>query len=371
MEHRVISADCHLLEPPWVFDRVPAEYRERAPKVRRGADGGDGWSLDGGPPKRTFGVEAMAGRAKRDYRKDGLRFEEIMPGNYDGAAHVKDMDQDGVDVSVVYPANSIFIYAVEDRGLALACMRAFNDWVLEEFQGANPRRLVGLPMLPVDDGIEVAIGELDRGLAKGARAAFIPGIPRRPYHDPYYEPLWNAVEERGVPLTFHRNFGGRPVEQDWDEVAGQAFTAAGTVYRFFAGVRPLTYMLFAGVFERHPKLKIVAAEVNCGWIPFWAQTLDQQFENQIAMEERPLQRPPTEALGVNIFATILDDDIGFKLMRDGYPRLADTCMFSTDYPHSVTLWPRSREYIARLTEGLSEADKEKVLGGNAARVYGV
>jgi hypothetical protein len=198
MEHRVISADCHLLEPPWVFDRVPAEYRERAPKVRRGADGGDGWSLDGGPPKRTFGVEAMAGRAKRDYRKDGLRFEEIMPGNYDGAAHVKDMDQDGVDVSVVYPANSIFIYAVEDRGLALACMRAFNDWVLEEFQGANPRRLVGLPMLPVDDGIEVAIAELDRGLAKGARAAFIPGIPRRPYHDPYSPEFRRASGRAGL-----------------------------------------------------------------------------------------------------------------------------------------------------------------------------
>src|SRR5262249_19731090 len=160
---------------------------------------------------------------------------------------------------------------------------------------------------PVDDGMEAAIAELDRTLAKGARAAFIPGYPKRPYPDPYYEPLWVAAEERGVPLTFHRTFGGRPAEPDWDELVGQAFTASGTVNRFFSGVRPLTYMTFAGVFERHPKLRIVVAEVNCGWVPFWIQTMDQQFENYVAMEDQPLKRPPSGILGENVFVTILDD----------------------------------------------------------------
>src|SRR5207253_9117 len=135
----------------------------------------------------------------------------------------------GVDVSVVYPANLIHIYVEQDRDLAHACMRAYNDWVIEDFQGVNPKRIVGLPMLPVDDGMQPATAELDRVLAKGARAAFLPGYPRRPYHDPYYEPLWQAAEEHGTPLTFHRTFGGRPGEQDWDELVNQAFTAAGTV----------------------------------------------------------------------------------------------------------------------------------------------
>src|SRR6516225_9837162 len=148
---RIISADCHINEPPWVFDRVPGEYRDRAPKMLRGDDGGDGWSFDGKPPKRTLGVEAMAGRTDSD-RVTGLRFDEIMAGNYDGAAHVADMDIDGVDVSVVYPALSIFTYVEPDRALALACMRAYNDWVIEDFQGASPGRIVGLPLLPVDDG---------------------------------------------------------------------------------------------------------------------------------------------------------------------------------------------------------------------------
>src|SRR5581483_11970139 len=166
---RVISADCHVNEPPWVFDRVPASLRDRAPRMLRGADGGDGWS-----------------------------FEGILPGNYDGAAHAKDMDADGVDVSVVYPNQAAFIYLEPDRELALACLRAYNDWVLEDFQGAAPTRIVGLPMLPVDDGMDVCVGELERTVAKGAKGMFVPGYPVAPYHDRSYDPLWAAAADAGV-----------------------------------------------------------------------------------------------------------------------------------------------------------------------------
>jgi predicted TIM-barrel fold metal-dependent hydrolase len=367
---RVISADCHVNEPPWVFDRVPAAHRDRVPKMMRGADGGDGWSFDGGPPKRTFGVEAMAGRTKGEYQASGLTFADILPGNYDGAAHVADMEQDGIDVSVVYPNQAIFTYLEPDRELALACMRSYNDWLLEDFQGADAKRLVGLPMLPVEDGVDVAVAELDRVLAKGAKAAFIPGSPERPYHDPYYEPFWAAVTEREVPLTYHRTFGGRPQEADWDNVANNNFSAAGTVHRFLSSTRLLTYLTFSGVFERYPTLRIVAGEVNFGWLPFWAQTVDEQFHNQSAMGTLQSTEPPSALLGKNIFVTVLDDHVGFKLVPQ-YPWMADAAMFSTDYPHSVCLWPNSRQHIAELTAGLDPVATEKILSGNAARVYGV
>ena len=159
---RVISADCHVNEPPTVFDGVPAKLRARAPTMRRADDGGDGWSFDGGPPKRSFGIEATAGRADADKKISGLRFDEILPGNYDGSAHVDDMARDGVDVSVVYPNHAIFTYIEPDRELALACLRSYNDWVLGDFQAAAPGHIVGLPMLPVDDGMDVCLAELDR-----------------------------------------------------------------------------------------------------------------------------------------------------------------------------------------------------------------
>jgi predicted TIM-barrel fold metal-dependent hydrolase len=369
---RIISADCHVNEPPHVFDGVPAKLKDRAPRMLRGADGGDGWSFDGGPPKRTFGIEATAGRAGMDRKLTGLTFEEILPGNYDGKAHAEDMALDGVDVSVTYPNASIFVYTVEDRELGVACLRSYNDWVLGEFQGAAPEHIVGLPMLPVDDGMEICVAEADRMLAAGARGLFIPGNPVKPYHDPYYDPIYARAAEAGVPLTFHRTFGGKPGEADWAELVNLDVTAAGTVYRFFAAVRPFTYMVFGGVFARHPDLRLVAAEVNCGWLPFWAQPMEQNVDVRSSMGDASVDttRRPTDHLGTNLFVTALDDHVGFKKVAD-YPWLADTTMYSSDYPHSVCLWPDSQRHAAELTEGMPADVAEKLLAGNAARVYGV
>ncbi|MCA9504684.1 MAG: amidohydrolase [Spirochaetaceae bacterium] len=371
MSDVVISADNHVNEPPHVFDRVPASMRDRAPKMRRGADGGDGWSFDGGPPKRTFGIEAMAGRAKDDYKLDGLRWDEIMKGNYDGAAHLADMELDGVAGGcVVYPNQAIFTYMTPDRELAVACMRSYNDWLLEEFQAADPKRIVGLALLPTDDGMDTTLAELERCVAKGARGAFIPGMPKRPYNHAYYEPLWKAAADAGIPLSIHRTFGGAPPDQDWDELVEQKVSVPGIATRFFSAVRPLTYMIFAGIFQRHPGLRFVAAEVNFGWIPFWMQTMDQEWETQKAWSPDPLETPPSSFVGENVFTTSLDDHVGYDLIRAGSPRLSRATMYSTDYPHSVTLWPDSKEHVAKLTRGLSPGDKHAVLAGNAARVYG-
>ncbi len=371
MSQIVISADNHVNEPPHVFDRVPASMRDRAPKMLPGADGGHGWSFDGGPPKRTFGIEAMAGRAKDDYKLDGLSWDEILKGNYDGAAHLADMELDGVTGGVVvYPNQAIFTYMTEDRALAVACMRSYNDWMLEEFAAADPKRIVGLCLLPVDDGMDVAIAELERCVAKGARAGFLPGMPKRPYNDAYYEPLWQVAADAGIPLSFHRTFGGAPPDQDWDELVEQQVSVPGIASRFFCAVRPLTYMIFAGIFQRHPRLRIVAAEVNFGWMPFWMQTMDQEWETQKAWAPATIDRAPSSFVGENVFTTSLDDHVGYDLIRIGSPRLARSTMYSTDYPHSVTLWPDSKRHIAKLTRGLSDDDRHAVLAGNAARVYG-
>ena len=171
MDYTIISADSHLIEPRDLFvERLPEQYRDRAPRVVRGRDGGDGWSFDGSPPARTFGLEAVAGRKAegKEYGAEGLTWDEILPGNYDGAAHLADMDIDGVDASVLYAGPiGLSSFMLPDRDLALALTRTYNDWLLDDFCAADRARLVGLALLPTDDGIEVMLAEFERCVGKG------------------------------------------------------------------------------------------------------------------------------------------------------------------------------------------------------------
>jgi predicted TIM-barrel fold metal-dependent hydrolase len=374
VKYRVVSADNHIVDPKDLYvERMPKEFRDRAPRVLRGADGGDGWSFDGKPPARTFGLEAVAGQKSTTgtYANTGLTWDEILPGNYDGNAHLKDMDLDGLDAAVIYPGLGSASYNFEDRKFADALMRTYNDWLIDDFCGSDPARLVGLVVLPVDDGMDATLAEFERMHAKGTKAWYLPGSPQRPYYDTYYDPLWKAASDAGMPLSFHRNHGGKPKAGELGfspDIPG--INVGGIVVRFFSGIEPLTYMIFTGVFERFPDLKIVAGEVNCGWLPFWRENMDQNWSQQRHWANLPIDRPPSEFVGKNVFVTTLDDNFGFHAIRED-PSLGDAVMYSADYPHSVTLWPNSARHIANLTEGFDDETKHKVLAGNATAVYGL
>ena len=154
----------------------------------------------------------------------------------------------------------------------------------------------------------------------------------------------------------------------------QKITAAGTVYRFFAAVRPFTYMVMGGVFDRHPDLRIVAAEVNCGWLPFWAQTMEQNLDIRADLDDPTVATVgchPPSCSGATSSSPCSTTTSGSGSCSD-YPWLVDVAMYSTDYPHSVTLWPNSREHIADASPLHSPMrPRDKVLAGNAERVFGV
>jgi predicted TIM-barrel fold metal-dependent hydrolase len=373
MDYTIISADRHVIEPRDLFvARLPEQYRDRAPRVVRGRDGGDGWSFDGNPPMRTFGLEAVAGQKAvgKKFAAEGLTWDEILPGNYDGAAHLADMDRDGVDASVLYAGPiGLSSFSLPDRDFALAVMRTYNDWLLDDFCGVDRDRLVGLALLPTDDGGDVMLAEFERCVGKGARGFNLPGSPERAYFDEYYDPLWRAASDAGTPLSFHRNHGGRPK----GDLAGfrhdiPGVNVGGIVARFFTAIDPFTYMIFTGAFERFPDLKFVGAEVNCGWLPFWRENMDQNYEQQRDWANVPIERLPSEFVGRNVFVTTLDDRFGYDAIRRD-PTLADAVMYSTDYPHSVTLWPNSAELVEELTAGFDDSSRQKVLAGNAASLY--
>jgi len=371
-KYKVFSGDNHVIEAPNCFsDYVPAKYKDRAPKIMRGADGGDGWSMDGvTPPKMTFGLNAVAGRAFKDYKKSGLKLEEILPGSYLGPEHLKDMDADGIDGAAIFPMSSLETFSMKDREMGVVLMRAYNDWLMDEFCAADPSRLIGLPLMPVDDGMDTLLAEFNRVVKKGAKGVMIPYYTARPYTDKYYDPFWQAAADAGIPLHFHRVHGGvaptGAMRNTLDNAPG--LNISGIVQRFFSAVGPFSDLVFTGLFERFPKLKLVDAEVNGGWLPFWIQMMDQEYERQRHWDNPPLHTQPSEFVGKNLFVTVLDDYAYFDACKRD-EKLAAAAMFSTDYPHSTTLYPKSREYIADLTQGMASGPVYDILAGNAVRIY--
>ena len=370
---KLISSDNHVNEPRDLFtSRFPAALKDKAPRVVQGKDGGDGWSLRGEMPRRTYGLEAMAGYDKKDYRMSGLRYEDLRAGNYNGAEHLKDMELDGIYASVCYPGMSPSFYVHPDKEVAAAGFTAYNDWILDDFQAANPRRICGLTLAPTELGIDFAVTELERVAKKGARAMYIPGNPSVPYNNSaHYENLWAAASANSITLCFHRNHGGPPDATDWDRLSEDKVSIGGIVTRYFSAIRPFSYLIFAGVFERHPKLTLVAAEVDCGWVPFWVQTLVHHWDIQKSWFPVKLSQSPVEFIGKNIFTTNVDDYVGYDLVKTGlFPYLSSMTMFSSDYPHSATIWPHSRAVAEKMTAGMAPNDTRKVLSENAARVFG-
>jgi predicted TIM-barrel fold metal-dependent hydrolase len=379
LQYQVISADNHILEPPNLFvDRVPARYRDQAPRLVRGKDGGDGWSLDGSIPERTislpWGLGAVNPGARIRIAPRGLRWEELVPGNYDGAAHLKDMAADGIDAAVVYPQMVYRAYTgLPDRDLGLECLKAFNDWLLDDFCSVDPRRLIGMCMIPWEHSIEVTRAELERVLKKGARAIFLPYTMTPPIYAPYWDPVWELIAGANAVASVHLRFGGtRPPDAPLPEgIKANWMSTANTVMGYFSAIPPLTEMIYTGLFERFPTLKFVHAEVDWGWLPFWAEIMDQVVRQHSYWVDWPMQRKPSEYIGRNVFVTGLDDVEGFNRARQGHDLVQRAAMFSIDYPHEITLFGSTQKVLAELTVGLDEGVKHAILAGNAMRVYGL
>jgi predicted TIM-barrel fold metal-dependent hydrolase len=371
MKYSVISADNHVVEPPETFvDRVPANLKDRVPRVLPGADGGDGWSFDGGPPATTFTDRRRGSTLLTTH--GGLRWSEIPRGTYDGAEHLKDMLLDGVDAAVLYPDFMRQVYEWPDREVGLACLRAYNDWLLEDFCAVDPNRLIGMCILPTDDGLDELVNEARRALEAGAKGFFLPYFPARPLYDPYYDPLWKLISASGAVASLHSGFGGRRPFTPPPVPTGVDAANIGTsraIQSYFSAIGPLTDIIFGGTFERFPLLKILAAEVNAGWMPYWMQEMHDTSQRGIRRGSRPtMPAQPDEYVGRNVFVTVLADRVGFRFAKED-SRLRNAMLYSTDYQHSITLWPHSQEIIPELTQGMDEVTKYNILAGNAVKIF--
>ena len=222
----------------------------------------------------------MAGFDRKDYRISGLRYEDLRPRQlHRRRPHLRTWTSTASTPSVCYPGFGAALYVHPDPEVAAAGFRAYNDWILDDFQAEDPKRLCGLALAPIELGIDDAVGRDETRRREGLPRHVHPRHAEHALQSPtHYELLWQAANDHGVTLCMHRNHGGPPDKTDWDFYRGQGQHRRHR-HALLLGVRPFSYLIFAGVFDRYPNLNIVGAEVDCGWAPFWVQTLGAPLGN--------------------------------------------------------------------------------------------
>jgi predicted TIM-barrel fold metal-dependent hydrolase len=355
---RLYSCDDHLdlwnLPRDLWEGRLPAALRARGPRVVE--QGESAWWVCDDAVMGPFGMRLMqdySAITRAGIEDDGLR--AATP-----ALRLADMDRDGIHASVIYGPN-LFGLPIEDPELKAAALAAYNDWAIE-FNRHDPERLSVLAVLPTH-APEAATAELERVARLGHRGVLISPFEFR-CADPEWERFWDAAEATGLPVSFHIGRGTSQVRvapHSWELAA---FSAVGPMQLD----EPLAMMIYSGVLERHPRLRLVLAESGIGWLPYFVRRLDAAGEKHVPKaRDYRLRERPSDLFRRQVYATFEEEPLGPELL----PLLGpDNFMWASDYPHPDSTFPRSRAAIAEAFAGLDAAFVEQVTATNCARLYG-
>jgi predicted TIM-barrel fold metal-dependent hydrolase len=396
MRYEMISADCHLdlcwLPPDLFVENASPELRDRMPYVTAGPKG-PVWVTKRGA---NLGLVNGMGSAGREYvpgqihRSDRMASTGLYEDGKRGIRRItdpdlrlRDQERDGVQAEVLYGVLGTTA-RLNDPEAAVEVMRIYNQW-LADFCQAHPDRYAGLACIP-NRPLEAALAEVERVAKRGAlRGLDIANSSDiTPLWDPSWNPLWEAIDASGLPLHFHTV--GSPIPErvrralnpalnpvgssasDGGELDFRSAKAAQAVHitsfqMYMANV--LTSMIFAGVLERHPRMRVVIGEAGIGWIPYVLERMDAEWEDQF--KDLSLTMKPSDYWRRQCYATYQTDRIGVKLIDE---LGADRVMWGSDFPHPDGVWPDSREYIQREMGHLAPAVRRQIVCDNAARLYG-
>jgi predicted TIM-barrel fold metal-dependent hydrolase len=290
-----------------------------------------------------------------------------------------DMDRDGADASIMYgPTDPM---AIADPELRRRCYEAYNDW-LQEFCAARPDRLIGVAQLSLEDPL-AARDELARLAKRGGlrHVNILASRAQPPVYDDAWEPFWALAEEIGIPIGFHLAVLVKKTRLD-AENRGAANLVVATASRYAQEppgmqlLEPITGLIFAGVLDRHPRVKIVMAEAGLAWVPSMIQGLDIWYERtrdgRRLAGDGPINLPkmlPSEYFHRQIWLSFVDDPIGVKMV--GTVLDTDKIMFGSDYPHPASTWPDSQKFIRRCEQTLSGAARQKIFCENARALFAI
>ncbi len=364
---QVVSVDDHVIEHQAVWsDRLPARYRDLGPRIVELDGGMQAWSFEG-RISPTIGLNAVAGKEPKDFGVDPVRFDEMLPGCYDVRARLEDMDLDGVQVQMCFPsfpgfAGSTFL-AAEDKELAIACVSAWNDFILDEWCAAAPDRFIPMMMVPFWD-VAASVAEVERTAARGAKAITFTEAPHRlglpSYHSDHWDPFFAAVQEADMPLCLHFGTGGAP------EVAPDANFAVAIALFGMNSQFTTVDLLLSPVFHHFPRLKVALSEGGIGWMPYVMERVDYTWERHRWYTGVNPDVRPSDLFHRNIFGCFIADDAGIAVRNlIG----VDNIMFEGDYPHSDSNFPASRKKLADSLFDVPDEEARKIAEDNARRVF--
>lgn len=376
MERRFgfISSDEHVVEHPQVWtQRLSKSWGERIPHLADQADRSQRWLVDG-QPVALAGVAAV-GATLADRTQELQRWEEVSPIAYQPAERLKAMDADGVDAAVLYPgiaglAGETF-GRLTDPALELACVQAYNDWLIEEWAGVSPRFIPQclVPLYPV----EATVAEIKRAVANGHRGVVYPAIPMHLRKVPHineveYDPVWATCQELGVPVCFHAGSSPDiqfPPDPAFSPPLAGAFQALS---RPFSSATVLGNLLVSRILSRFPRLRVVLAESALGWGVFALEAADYHFE-QFRLDLQGYELKPTELFKRQCYFTGWYDRQ--SLLHTHKFLGAQNILWTTNFPLATSTWPNSHEFIARTFDQIPAHDREQIVWNNAAKLYGV
>jgi predicted TIM-barrel fold metal-dependent hydrolase len=370
----IVDADAHVNPPPGMWaEYLPTALQGRAPVIEHGED--CDYVVFEGRRKKVNLIAAQAGRSGKDFKMEG-RLADARTGGWMPAARLADMDKDGIAAAVLFGGGPL---GTLDEDLYLESFAAYNRWVMD-FCTADAKRLAAVAYIPMMD-VEQSIKMLREAAKAGMKAVNIPAFPQsglkkeganaqqialtgdpqgsRQYRDPEFDPFWAAAVDLGMPITFHL---GARVSRYEDKIN----FLPDLVMTKTAMCEPIAIMIFGGVFDRFPELKVAQIEGGVGWMAWAASYMDRTWSMQRHWTGSPLKELPSFYMDRNIYGSFIHDPVGVALRHFSGGK---NIMWSSDYPHSETTFPHSLDVIEQNFAGVPEAERDWIISGCAKQFF--
>jgi predicted TIM-barrel fold metal-dependent hydrolase len=365
----LVSVDDHVVEPPDLFEgRLPAKYVDLAPQFVTKDDGTNAWRYEGAEIGNVA-LNAVAGRPPEEYGLEPTSLDQLRPGCYDVAERVKDMDANGVLGSLCFPSFPQFcgqLFArTKDKDVALAMVRAYNDWHVDGWCGSQPGRFIPC-VLPAIWDPEVLAAEIRRTAAKGARAVTFSENPSKlgwpSLHSDHWDQFWAACSDEQVVVCMHIGSSSELVITAPDAPIDCLITLTPINI-----VQAATDLVWSPVLRKFPDLKVALSEGGIGWIPYFLERVDYNYKRHHLWTGQEFgDRLPSEVFNDHVITCFIDDHFGVASRE--FLNLDSVC-WECDYPHSDSTWPTAPETLAASLGGVPDDDVDRISHLNAMRHF--